>query len=481
MAPDTPPNDPDAWAVDELDTRTDDGPSTRAGHEAGLDGVAESDDTPDFPAARQHVLTELVRFVGTLREDGVDVPATGALEAARGLASVGFSDRERARAALAATLLSAPDQREAFDDAFPTFWHRLRTGLDRIATAGDGHTPDRGGEAEGEAGAASDTEPASDDPDTLEDADPPEMDDGGEGEVAVRIPTQRRHASGERGADTGEGADARRYSAAGESQPVDAPRPDLTPAERAAIDRFVDALATLPGRRRRPARSGPDLDARAALRASLATGGAPIDLPRRKAVPSELRCCLLVDVSGSVLDTLDRPALLAFAERLVQRAVGARVFLFDTDAVEATDPFARADGDPGAALREAAVEWGGGTRIGHAIETVRREHPYAVDRRTVVVVVSDGLDVGDPDLLREGVTWLGRQADGVVWLNPLVVGADYEPAARGMATALPYVDALFGFAEAADLAAAADELERRGLDGPVGYRPPSSSAGVGGR
>ena len=195
-------------------------------------------------------------------------------------------------------------------------------------------------------------------------------------------------------------------------------------------------------------------------------------------MPSELRCCLLVDVSGSVLDTLDRAALLSFAERLVAAAFDARVFLFDTDAVEATEAFARAGGDPGAALREAAVEWGGGTRIGHAIDTVRREHPYAVDRRTVVVVVSDGLDVGDADLLSEGVTWLGRQADGVVWLNPLAVADGYEPAARGMATALPYVDALFGFAEAADLATAAGQLDRRGLDGPVGYRPPGRSPEV---
>ena len=93
------------------------------------------------------------------------------------------------------------------------------------------------------------------------------------------------------------------------------------------------------------------------------------------------------------------------------------------------------------------------------------------------MVVSDGLDVGDPDLLREGVTWLGRQAGGVIWLNPLAVAPAYEPSARGMATAFPYVDALFGFAEAADLASAATQLERRGLTGPVGYRAPARAGG----
>ncbi|WP_325064190.1 VWA domain-containing protein [Halobacterium bonnevillei] len=112
---------------------------------------------------------------------------------------------------------------------------------------------------------------------------------------------------------------------------------------------------------------------------------------------------------------------------------------------------------------------GGGTQIGAALDTIRRTAPHAVDRRTVVVVVSDGLDVGEPELLADGITWLADRADSVVWLNPLAVSPSFEPASRGMSTVEPYLDALFGFADAADLAAAANQLERRGLDGPVGY------------
>ncbi|MFB6256876.1 MAG: VWA domain-containing protein, partial [Haloplanus sp.] len=185
--------------------------------------------------------------------------------------------------------------------------------------------------------------------------------------------------------------------------------------------------------------------------------------------PSELRCCLLVDVSGSVLDTVDRSVLLAFAERLQTSARDARVFLFDTDLREVTTQFDRSDGDPAGSLREAAVEWGGGTEIGGAFTTLRRVHPHAVDRRTAVVVVSDGLDVGDETVLRDGVTWLADRAGALVWLNPLAVSPAFEPRSRGMATSEPYVDALFGFAEPADLAEAARQIERRGLGGPVGY------------
>jgi hypothetical protein len=444
-----------------------DGPDSSPAADAGLDGFQSAADVPDFRAARQHVLTELLRFVSELRDEGVDVPATGALDAARALSVVGLGDEQRVAAALRASLIAELDDVDAFEAGFPTFWHRLRSGLDRIATAHE-ESSDPTDEAEGSTPAAdaSGEEAA---PGVLEDAEPPPMDDAGEGgDVAVRIPTDRSHTAGDRPAESG-GSDARRYSAVGESQPIEESVPTSSAEERAAIDRFVDALATLPGRRRRRASSGELTDARAALRASLETGGAPLELPRRERVPSELRCCLLVDVSGSVLDTVDRSALLGLVDGLVEAALRARVFFFDTDVVEVTETVARARGSTAAALREAEVRWGGGTRIGAALDTLRRTAPYAIDRRTVVVVVSDGLDVGDPDLLADGITWLADRAGQVVWLNPLAVSPSFEPTARGMATVEPYLDALFGFARASDLAAAAGQLERRGLGGPVGY------------
>jgi len=436
------------------------------GAESGLDSAGAGGGVPDFEAAREHVLVELVRLVAKLREDGVTVPATGLLDAARAISVVGLGDERRVAAALRTTLVSESGDLAAFEDAFPEFWHRLRSGIDRIATAPDGPTPDDQGDGDDPSASG----PPSEDPGTLDDAEAPDLDDGDgeDGTASVRIPTDRAHASGDRPSETGDG-DTRRYSAVGGSQPVDETVPEATSGEVAAIDRFVDALATLPGRRTRRAADGPRVDARAALRASLATGGAPIDVPRQDHQKSEVRCCLLVDVSGSVLDTVDRGALLALVDRLASTALDARVFLFDTDVVEATEAVARAEGSTAAALRAAEVEWGGGTKIGAAFDAVRREAPHAVDHRTVVVVVSDGLDVGDPDLLRDGITWLADRAGGLVWLNPLAVSPAFEPSARGMATVEPYLDALFGFAEAADLAAAARQIERRGLDGPVGY------------
>lgn len=443
----------------------------------GLNGES-GDDVPDFRAARRHVLVEVLRLAARLRSDGVNVPTTGSLAATRALAVVGLGDEARVRAALRATLVTGSAGLDAFDEAFPEFWHRLRTGLDAIATDHEGPTP--GDDEDGEGPAADDTETL-DDPDVLSDADVPEMDGDGGGEVEVRVPTERRHATGDRPTETG-GGDARRYSAVGEGERVDVDAARLTDAESAAIDRFVTALATLPGRRHRSSPAGDRIDARRALRASLETGGAAVDLPRTEPTASELRCCLLIDVSGSVLDTVDRSVLLAFAERLSSAARDARVFLFDTDLIDATAAFARADGDPAGALRDAAVEWGGGTRIGGAFTALRREHPHAVDRRTVVVVVSDGLDVGERSVLEDGVTWLSDRAGSLVWLNPLAVSPSFEPRSRGMSTSAPYLDALFGFAEPADLDEAARQIEQRGLDGRVGYEydPRRHGANAGG-
>ncbi|WP_416838152.1 vWA domain-containing protein [Haloferax sp. DFSO52] len=445
------------------------------GNSAGQNQQRGWQNVPDFRLARRHVVTELIRFTRTLRNAGVSVPANGSLDGAKALAVIGLSDREVVADALRTTLLSDAGDDDAFNEAFPTFWHRLRTGLDRIATDEGGLSPS-GDETDDTGGTGSvaqlqEETDGTDSQETIAGAEAPEMGAGDDpGRVDVRISTGMQHATGERPASTEpDDGNARQYSAVGGREAVDDDTQTLSKRDRAAIDRFIDALATIPGRRSHRTEHGRHVDARRALRSSLATGGTPIRLPARESADSELQCCLLVDVSGSVLDTIDRGALLAFAEAVQTSARNGSVFLFDTDLVDATDQFTRAKGDPAAALRAAEIDWGGGTRIGHAFETLRREYPYAIDRRTVVVVVSDGLDVGDQETLQRAVTWLSRQANALVWLNPLAVSPAYEPRSRGMATCLPYVDGLFGFATPADLDEAARQLEHRGTAGPIGY------------
>jgi uncharacterized protein len=156
---------------------------------------------------------------------------------------------------------------------------------------------------------------------------------------------------------------------------------------------------------------------------------------------------VLCDVSGS-MDLYSRFLLqVLFA---LQRAF-ARVetFAFSTRLVRITDPARDSYRDALDALaRLPRAGWSGGTKIGECLEAFRGGWPRSVDRRTVVVVLSDGWDTGDPDVLAGALRAIRRRAGRVVWLNPLLGSPGYEPLTRGMQAALPHVDV---FAPAHDL------------------------------
>ncbi|MFB6171088.1 MAG: VWA domain-containing protein [Haloarculaceae archaeon] len=229
------------------------------------------------------------------------------------------------------------------------------------------------------------------------------------------------------------------------------------------------ALADLPARRWQA--GGDRTDVRRALRESFGTGGTVLSVPGRSRQRSAMRALLLVDVSRSVLDTVDRGFLIDVLRHARRRWRDARAFLFDetlrevTDAVDAPSAQVAID-----ALEAAEAEWGGGTRIGASLARLRETAPEAVDRRTTVFVVSDGLEMGEVSVLEREVAWLARRAERVLWLNPLATAAEYEPTARGMAAALPYLDGLFAFAGPDDVREAARQLRQQGPGGRVGYQ-----------
>jgi uncharacterized protein with von Willebrand factor type A (vWA) domain len=418
---------------------------------------------PDFVAARDHVLREVLRLTRVLRGDGATVPANATLPAAAALVRVGLDDRQRVRAALRATLVSDPRDRETLDEHFPEFWYRLRTGLEATATADEGGEGNEGGD-----GGAGRTDVEGTTEATELDAS---LDGDGEEATDEAAALSRRVAESPTEAPE-EGVTAERagtYSAAGSRTAVADETGEANRVSAATMGRFERALATLSGRRWSRARSGGAVDARRALRESLETGGVTVTLPVRERTTTTVRACVLVDVSQSVLDAIDRTFLLSVLDELVDGGRSVRVFFFDTEIREVTEIFETAEGDPAAALERAEVAWGGGTQIGDSLDTLRRRWPHAVGRRTVTLVISDGLDVGEVETLENGMAWLARRSRAVIWLNPLAATREYEPACRGMAAALPYVDGLFAFAGPADVDEVARQLERRGPGGSVGY------------
>jgi uncharacterized protein with von Willebrand factor type A (vWA) domain len=418
------------------------------------------DEIPDFEGARDHVLHEVVRFTRRLRAEGVEVPVNAALPAVEALVTVGFDDRDRVESALFSALVRDPRDRETFEEAFEAFWYRFRTGLDAAADAAEADSADESPAAPTPAPVGPDAAGDDAEAETVDDLD-------GDG-----VLQSRRVTDAAADADAAEGGDDRAgtYMASGRRSPVAVESADADRVDRAALDRFEDALATLSGRRWSRTPAGDAVDARRALRESLDTGGVAVSLPRREREPDDFRTALLVDVSRSVLDAIDRGYLLSFVDALVADGRAVRAFFFDTDVREVTETFGETGADPAEALAAAEVDWGGGTRIGASLGTLRRRRPHAVDRRTAAVIVSDGLDVGDVDDLEREMAWLARRAGAVVWLNPLAASASYEPTCRGMAAALPYVDGLFAFAGNDDLREVARQLGRHGARGPVGYR-----------
>jgi uncharacterized protein with von Willebrand factor type A (vWA) domain len=216
--------------------------------------------------------------------------------------------------------------------------------------------------------------------------------------------------------------------------------------------------------------AGQRIDARRALRRSINTGGAITSLPRQHPVDATNRTVILVDVSQSVLDTLNREFLVRFLRLVTAAWDRVRIFFFDTEIEEVTRSFeAETLGEGTTALEQAETKWGGGTQIGNAVLRIASSHPEAVDRRTVVITVSDGLEVGDTADLENGMAWLSYRAKLVTWWNPLAGAMNYEPTCRGMQAALPFIDSMFAFRTAEDLTEIARQFETYGVGGQTGY------------
>ena len=227
---------------------------------------------------------------------------------------------------------------------------------------------------------------------------------------------------------------------------------DLVAMER-LLARLARRLATRRSRRLVPTHGRGRPDLRASYRRALRTSGEMLRLARRAPALDEPRIVFLLDTSGS-MEACGR-FLLCFALSLRRAVPSAEVYVFNTELSRLTPSLAlgklRLTLDR---LAAAVPDWSGGTRIGESLEAFVEDHlPYRADSRTVVVILSDGLDRGDPALLAEATRAIRLRVRKLVWLNPLLGDSRYEPTAKGMQAALPFVD---HFAPAHDL----ESLER---------------------
>ena len=354
----------------------------------------------------ERFLANLLIFARTLRAAGIAVRAGGVPDAIRALADVGITNRRDVHDALRAVLVSRHEDLAPFDRLFDRFWRvwRQPTGRDLPQPMG---IPKRARTtvtmlAPGASASA------------------PEPTETGASDVPITLQTYSPDEAWRR----------RDFAA-------------YTPEDFARAESAIAKLTWTPGLRvtRRWIRGGRRaIDLRRLLRANVKHGGELITVPRRMRRTMPRPLILICDVSGS-MEPYTR-MLLLFAHALAGGHRRIEVFAFSTELTRVTRQFAGVRGD--AALlrvRDAVRDWSGGTRIGAALHRFNTQWARRIlARGPVVLLISDGWDLGDPGVLGREMARLQRSVHRLIWLNPLIGSNGYEPLTRGTRAALPFVD-----------------------------------------
>ncbi len=230
---------------------------------------------------------------------------------------------------------------------------------------------------------------------------------------------------------------------------------ELSPGEidavRRLIARMVWAPASARSRRWMPAAVGGRPDLRKTLRQAVGPAGDFVHLASVTRRPRLRPLLVIADVSGSMERYVE--LLLTFAHAARGRLGRVEAFVFSTRLTRITRQLHNRDLTQALArVGEEVADWSGGTLIGSALETFNRQWSRRVVRGgPVALIVSDGWDRGDPDLLREEMARFARSVHRVIWLNPLAGRPGFAPETRGMRTVLPLVDDFLPVANLVDL------------------------------
>jgi uncharacterized protein with von Willebrand factor type A (vWA) domain len=370
---------------------------------------------PDHPGIA--LRTRLTGFAGFLRANGYGVGGGDSARVLETAGHVGIFDGEMLRWSLKALLCGRGDEWRRFDALFDAYFRPPN----RTAFADNGAGKSRTAEVCG----------------TADDA-------------TRELPIAAAARDGA-GYDDGR---AQRHGASRDESLASTDFRDLDRADQvrdieALMRRFARRLRHLRMRRESRFDHGRRLDLQGTIRRSVGTGGTPFRLAWKDRRRMRPRLVLLLDVSRSMSQYSF--FYLRLARALCAELADVYCFIFHTR-ITGVDAALR-DPDPWRSqerLHLLAAGWGGGTRIGECLQEFnRRDGSRVVHSRTGVIIVSDGYDTGEPELLAAALRTMQRRARRIVWLNPLLSRADFKPESRGMQAALPYLDL---FAPGADLA-----------------------------
>jgi hypothetical protein len=377
---------------------------------------------------KRGLLRNILNFAYLLRSEGMWISMAQLLTALKGVAYTGVGNRNDFYRALHCAMVSNSHEMEIFDRCFKIFWERLDEGSEEFSALMRMRTRSSG-EQDG-------------------------LDDGGE-EVGRLLEDAGVDMEKERGQDrqTVEYSPVEILSDKDFEILMDH---EVVQVER-AIDELARKLSTRLSRRRRRSTSGDMVDLRRSFRRIVKQGGEPLHLIMSARKLKKIKIVLLCDVSGS-MDSYSR-FFTRFMYAMQNRRFTVETFVFSTRLTRITSLLLNRSIDEAFARMGREVrDWSGGTDIGGCLRTFNTTYaPAIVDSRTLLIIVSDGWDRGDADLLGREMRRLRRSAYRTIWLNPLCGLPDYEPLCKGMQAAMPYIHHLMPAHNLASL----EELARK--------------------
>jgi uncharacterized protein len=346
----------------------------------------------------------VVTFCRFARKNGLSSGTSETIDCLLVLRSTEISDVETLKFALRAVLCSSKEEWELFDSLFDRFW-----GLERNSVSPFGNSRHSQATVNGY--------------------------DAAEGfEILARDGTESRRES--------PGRTVWAASAVERLRKVDfshVPQADLADLERISRH-LLRQMSCRVSRRLRTMRSRGVVDLRRTIRRSICHGGDAMELSYKGRKHQPARLVILLDVSGSM--SLYSLFLLKFVYALKKHSRQVEAFVFSTDLVEITRVLkARRLSDAFSALSETTAGWSGGTRIGESLQRFNRiRSGKSLSSSTYLVILSDGWDTGEPEVLTTELKRIKRRVGKLIWLNPLLGLEHYEPITRGMSAARPYID-----------------------------------------
>ena len=353
------------------------------------------------------ILSHVLLFARRLKRKGLKITPGRVMDAVRSLEVIDLSIRQDFSSALRANLVSSREDLAAFDELFEQFFRlRPELPLDLEAPSGEEAVADEETEEE----------------DLRSTSRQWELSPAEEGGEEERLPS---------GYSPEEALMVKEFG-------------QFPPEDQAALGRellrLLSQIASRVSRRRKPSSKGREIHFPRTMRKAVRYGGEILELVRRRRKIKPMKVIVICDVSGSM--DASTSFILQFFFGLQKIFPRSETLVFSTRLTRITDILRHYRWDEAlTTMGKRVQDWSGGTKIGQCLHLFNERYARTLAAQSaVIILISDGWDRGDAELLDEEMKRLKRKARRVIWMNPLLASPEYRPLCQGMRTALPYVD-----------------------------------------